>query len=132
MALLACWRGVVSAAECCGTVLARSQWSGACREGEGEERGVRAVSSISSHVARLGSGQRELGSTVEVSTSMATGSRRTATVMLTVNSIFSIFACQVFGQMPARNSNSNFLKRPLWVFIILDKGSRDIFVTKKG
>jgi hypothetical protein len=59
----------------------------------GRRRGdwVRAVSSVSSHVARLGSGQRELGSTAEVSTSMATGLRRTTTVMLTVNSIFSDF-----------------------------------------
>jgi hypothetical protein len=29
-ALLACWRVVVSATECCGSVLARARWSGAC------------------------------------------------------------------------------------------------------
>jgi hypothetical protein len=86
--LLACWRGSVSATEGCGSALARSRWSGACREEEGEERGVRAVSSISSHVARLGSGQRGPGSTAEVSTSMATGTRRTGTVQLTVALIF--------------------------------------------
>jgi hypothetical protein len=38
-ALLACWRGSVLAAECCGSVMARARWSGACREEEGEERG---------------------------------------------------------------------------------------------
>jgi hypothetical protein len=63
---------------------------------------------LSSHVARLGSGQRELGSTAEVSRSMATGFERARTVKLTVLSICLIFACQVFDEMPARKSNSNF------------------------
>jgi hypothetical protein len=57
---------------------------GVVQEEERQRGGVRAASSLSFHVARLGSGQRGLGSTAEVSTSMATGPRRTATVMLTV------------------------------------------------
>jgi hypothetical protein len=57
---------------------------GSLQRGRRSREGVRAASSVSSHVARLGSGQRELGSTADVSTSMATGSRWTATVIFTV------------------------------------------------
>jgi hypothetical protein len=102
-------------------------------EREKEKRGgVRAVSSISSHVARLGSGQRGLVSTAASSTSMATGTRRTGAVIYTVTTIFPIFVCQVFDEMPAWNLIWNFWNFSLWVISILAKVSKDIFVTKKG
>jgi hypothetical protein len=81
---------------------------GGLQREEGQRRGVRAGSSFSFHVPRLGSRQRGLGSTAEDSSSMATGSRRTGTVRFTVKSIFWIFAHHVFDQMPTRNQISNF------------------------
>jgi hypothetical protein len=66
---------------------------GNLQRGRRRGEGVWAVSSVSSHVARLGSGQRELGLTAETSTSMATGFERGRTVMPTVPLIFWIFAC---------------------------------------
>jgi hypothetical protein len=45
---------------------------------------------------------------VAPSRSMATVTGRTATVIYTVNSICSIFICQVFDEMPARDSNLKF------------------------
>jgi hypothetical protein len=57
---------------------------GVVQEEERQRRGSWARSSSSLHFSRLGSGQRELGSTAASSTSMATGSRRTATVILIV------------------------------------------------
>jgi hypothetical protein len=98
---------------------------------EGQRGGVRAASSFCFHVARPGSGQRGLGSTAEDSTSMATGSRRTGTGLVTVAPILWIFAHQVLDIMPARNSISNFCKFSLWVVNILDKDPRTIFVLKK-
>jgi hypothetical protein len=74
-ALLACWRGSVSATECCGSALARSRRSAACREQRDREGGSGCVLPPLLQVSRLGSGQRGLGSTAGVSTSMATGSR---------------------------------------------------------
>jgi hypothetical protein len=38
-ALLACWRGSISATECCGSALARSRRSATCREEEGQRGG---------------------------------------------------------------------------------------------
>jgi hypothetical protein len=73
VALGACWRGLVSASGHCGQALARSRRSASCREAEGKERGVQAVSSVSFHVSRPGSGQRGLVLDRGVSTSMATG-----------------------------------------------------------
>jgi hypothetical protein len=49
---------------------------GNVQRAEGEERGSWAFLPLLLHVSRLGSGQRELGSTAEMSTSMATGLRR--------------------------------------------------------
>jgi hypothetical protein len=39
---------------------------------------------------------------------MATGMGRTGAVIFTVITIFPIFVCQVFDEMPARDSNSKF------------------------
>jgi hypothetical protein len=83
----ACWGVVVLAAEGCGSALARAPWSGTCREEEGEEKGGPSAVFLSSHVARLGSGQRAPGSTAEVSRRMATGFERARTVIFIVNSI---------------------------------------------
>jgi hypothetical protein len=107
-ALRACWRGFPSATECCGSALARSWRSVTCSEQRKKRGGPRRILLLLLHFSRLGSGQRGLGSIAEVSTSMATGSRRTGTVLATVSSIPSDFACQVFDAMPAKNSNSNF------------------------
>jgi hypothetical protein len=101
---------------------------GVVQEEERQRGGCWAHSSSSLPFSWLGLGQRGLGSTAAVSTSMATGQRRTATVIITVN---SIFVCQVFDEMPARDLNSNFLKFPLWVISILAKVSSAIFVLKK-
>jgi hypothetical protein len=77
---------------------------------EGEEGGSGRVLPLLLHVSRLGSGQRGLGSTAEMSTSMATGLERTGTALATVELIFWIFAHQVFDTMPARTLNLNFEK----------------------
>jgi hypothetical protein len=101
-ALLACWRGLVAVTGCCGSVLARSRRSATCREQRKKRGGPGRILPLLLPFSRLGSGQRGLGSTAEDSSSMATGPRRTGTVMLTVAPIFWIFASQVFDQMPAR------------------------------
>jgi hypothetical protein len=64
-ALLACWRGSVSVTECCGSALARSRRSEACREEEGQRGGSGRRLLLLLHFSRLGSGQRGLGSTKE-------------------------------------------------------------------
>jgi hypothetical protein len=107
-ALLACWRGLVAATGYCGSVLARSRRSATGNEQREKRGGPGHDLPLLLQVSRLGSGQRVLGSTAEDSSSMATGSRRTGTVMITVAPIFWIFAPQVFDTMPARNLNSNF------------------------
>jgi hypothetical protein len=76
---------------------------GGLQREERQRGGVRTVLPLLLHVLRSGSGQRGLGSTAEDSSSMATGSRRTGIVRLTVKSIFWIFAHHVLDQMPARN-----------------------------
>jgi hypothetical protein len=107
-ALLACWRGSVSAAECCGSALAQSRWSATCSDLGKKRGGSWVLSPLLLPFSRLGSGQRELGSTAASSRGMATGVRQTATVIFTVNSISPISVCQMFDEMPARDSNSNF------------------------
>jgi hypothetical protein len=98
---------------------------------EGEERGVRAASSLSFHVARLGSGQTGLGSTAGVSTSMATGSRRTGTVKLTVNSIYLDF-CPPGARHNARKKfKFEFLKIATVVRQHIGQGFQGYFCLEK-
>jgi hypothetical protein len=89
------------------------RWRGHGGRQHAESRGRREggpgrVLPLLLQVSRLKLGQRGLGSTAEDSSTMATGSRRTGTVRLTVKSIFWIFAHHMFDQMPARISNLNF------------------------
>jgi hypothetical protein len=84
-ALRACLQGSVEATGCCGSALARPRRSVTCSEQREKRGGPGRALPLLLHFSRLGSGQRGLGSTVEMSTSVATGSRRTGTVMLTVN-----------------------------------------------
>jgi hypothetical protein len=83
---------------------------GSLQREERQRGGAWARSSSSLHFSRLGSGQRGLVSTAGSSMSMATGFERARTVKLTVIKICSIFICQVLDEIPARDSNSNFLK----------------------
>jgi hypothetical protein len=71
-------------------------------------RGPWAHFSSSLHFTRLGSGQRERGSTVASSRSVATVLEQARTVQPTVNSICFDSCLPVFDEMPARDLNLNF------------------------
>jgi hypothetical protein len=109
-ALLACWRGSVSVTEYCGSVLVRSRRSATCREQREKRGGPRRVLPLLLHDSRLGSGQRGLGSTAEMSTSMATGLERTGTTMLTVKLIFLDFCPPRVRSNACKNFKFEFLK----------------------
>jgi hypothetical protein len=83
---------------------------GVVQEEERHSGGSWARSSSSLHFSRLGLGQRELGSTAASSTSMATGSRRTATVILTVNSISPDFRLPGVRHNARKRFKFEFLK----------------------
>jgi hypothetical protein len=81
-----------------------------CREQREKRGGPGRVLPLLLHVSRLGSGQRGLGSTVEMSRSMATGLERTGTAMLTVKLIFLDFCPPGVRSNARKNSKFEFLK----------------------
>jgi hypothetical protein len=83
---------------------------GIVQEEERQIGGSWAHSSPSLHFSRLGSGQRELGSTAGVSTSMATGTRRTGAVIFTVKSIFLDFCSPGVRSNARKKLKFEFLK----------------------
>jgi hypothetical protein len=89
-----------------GTVMA----VGVVQEEERQRRGSWARSASSLPFSRLGSGQRGLGSTAASSMSMATGLRRTATVILTVHSIFFDFRLPGVRHNARKRFKFEFLK----------------------
>jgi hypothetical protein len=87
------------------------------RAGEEERGGSRVLSPLLLPFSRLGSGQRGLGSTAASSRNMATATRRTATVIFTVNVICSDLC------LPSvrRNARKNFKFEILKFFTLGDQ-----------
>jgi hypothetical protein len=83
---------------------------GTVQRGRGRREGVRAVSSLSFHVSRPGSGQRGLGLDRGEVSSMATGLGRTGTSMATVALILPGFRSPSVRHNARKNSKFKFLK----------------------
>jgi hypothetical protein len=104
---------------------------GGLQRGRRRREGGPGAVFFSSHVARLGSGQRELGSTAGVSRSMATGFERARTVKLTVLLIFADF------RLPGvrRNARKKFKFEILKFFTLgdqhIDQGFHSYFCYKE-
>jgi hypothetical protein len=83
---------------------------GSLQRGRRRREGGPGAVFLSSHVTRLGSGQRAPGSTAEVSRSMATGFERARTVKLTVESISSDFCSPGVRRNARKRFKFEFLK----------------------
>jgi hypothetical protein len=103
----ACWEGAGSAAECCGSVLARAERSGACIEEEDWEGALGAVLFFPPLLmAWVGAG----GTGVDRGDAKEHGYSPRASKNSDLHSDCDLldFICQVFDEMLARSLNSKF------------------------